>query len=270
MDAASAQQVLNDMNSGKITWDDNKRADANNAIWASQGSGGNSGGSGAGGFSTENIIKNAQALNDFYKKQNEPVVAATQATKAPLEQRYKDLLNSIKGNQQVAENRQTVTTNNEMGKRGITGSSGLFQQEMTNALNPITQQYTQLQKDTTNTQNMDIANIDKAIAQLQAGNPESSVSTSSSIANSQQQANQFQADLDARNKQNAITNALEQLQFNTGQQNYLDSQKPSIIGSGNAAVTDPYKNFTPKVNTSNTSIDLNAYYNNMYNPKGRQ
>jgi hypothetical protein len=171
-------------------------------------------------FNTETIIKNAQALNDFYVKQNQPVIAATEATKAPLIQRYNDLIASIKGNQTTAENRQTLTTNNELGRRGITGSSGLAQQEITNAVNPITQQYTGLIKDTTGTENLDIANIDKAIASLAAGNPESSVSTSTGLANAAQSASQFQQSLAAQQQQNAIANALAQSQFNLTKDKY--------------------------------------------------
>jgi hypothetical protein len=62
------------------------------------------------------------------------------AAKSALQQRYDALIQGINTNTGQQINRQTVTTNNEMGKRGILPSSGLAQQEMTNALNPINQQ----------------------------------------------------------------------------------------------------------------------------------
>lgn len=175
--------------------------------WSLEGSGGDTPSSTTSPINTQSVLQNATQIQDFYKKQNEPVISATLATKAPLEQRYKDLLASIKGNQQIAENRQTVVTNNELGKRGITGSSTLAGQELTNALNPITSQYTGMYKDTANQENIDIANIDKAIASLMAGNPEGAISTSAGLVSSQ-------ASLDAAAKQAAIDNALKQTAAN--------------------------------------------------------
>ena len=71
-----------------------------------------------------------------------------QAEQTPLASRYDNLINQIKGNQTTAENRQSVTTSNELGRRGILGDTGLGQQEMTNALNPITSEYTGMIQDT--------------------------------------------------------------------------------------------------------------------------
>lgn len=83
-------------------------------------------------------------IQTSYKQQREQL----EAEKSPLKDRYDNLLNSIKGNQTTAENRQTVTTRNELGRRGITSDSGLFEQTVTDAVNPITQQYTGMYKDT--------------------------------------------------------------------------------------------------------------------------
>lgn len=200
-------------------WDDNYYASTHPA--------GVSGASNSGGFNPQDIIKSAQQIQDFYKQQNQPVIAATEASKVPLKQRYDDLLNSIKGNQTTSENRQILTTNNELGRRGITGSSGLGQQEITSAVNPITQQYTGLIKDTTGQENIDIANIDKAIASLQAGNPESAISTSTGLASAATTASQRQAEIDAAAKQQAIDNALK-----------LSSAKSRYISVGSGGLLD--------------------------------
>lgn len=192
------------------------------------------------GLNTTDVLANAQKVNQYYQQQNQPVIAATEASKAPLQQRYSDLLASIKGNQQIAENRQTVTTQNELGRRGLTSSSGLAQQELTNALNPITQQYTGMLKDTTGQENIDLANIDRTIASLRAGNPEAAVNTSTGIANAIQQANQFQQQLEATQKQQAIENAMNQLnaQLNAAKLTYVSpieqALKESQIGYYNA------------------------------------
>lgn len=133
------------------------------------------------GGNTEDAIRRAIQMQ---QEANKPAIASLQASipettqkyatqrtqleaeKDPLKMRYQSLLDQIKGNQTTAENRQTVTTSNELGKRGILGSSGVAQQEMTNALNPITQQYTGLYKDTGLAQESDLRSLQNTIASL--------------------------------------------------------------------------------------------------------
>lgn len=186
------------------------------AVDQQRNSGASSGNTGASGLDTTSVLNSAKQVNQFYQDANKPVVASYEASKASLQQRYTDLLSSIKQNQGIAENRQTVTTNNELGKRGISGDSGVAQQEMTNALNPITSDYTQRATDTTNQENIDLSNIQNTIAQLQAGNPTAAVSTSTGIANSVLQNSQFQQTQAATQKQNDIENTLKQLQLSAG------------------------------------------------------
>ena len=214
-------------------WDDNYYANLN------KGSGGGGGG-GGGGYSIDDLIKSAQALNQFQIQQNAPAIASQQASIAPLQQRYNDLLAGIKQNQTVAENRQTLTTNNELGKRGITGSSGLAQQEITNAVNPITQQYTQMGAQTTDTENTDIANINNAIASLQAGNPASSISSASGLLQAQQSANEFNQQMAATQRQNDITNALNQQKYQSSLPATVAAPaavSSSIVNTGNSGLT---------------------------------
>lgn len=89
-----------------------------------------------------------------------------EASRQPLIDRYRSLIDSIRGDQAVATDRQTVTTNNELGKRGLLSSSGVAQQEMTNALNPITQKYSTLARDTGLAQEDDLRGIEDRIAGL--------------------------------------------------------------------------------------------------------
>lgn len=131
-------------------------------------------------------IYQAQRALDFQKKANEPVVSALQAQQAPLKDRYQKLLDSIKGNQQIAENRQTVTTNNELGKRGISSNSGLYQQDMANALNPIGQAYTDQYNTAFGNQNSAESDLAFKIANAQAGNPESAISTGANLSTTAQ------------------------------------------------------------------------------------
>jgi hypothetical protein len=82
-----------------------------------------------------------------------------EAERDPLIERYQSLLDDIKGRQQTAENRQTVATSEELGKRGITGSSTLAQQEMANALNPITSEFTGMTRDVGLSREADLRNL---------------------------------------------------------------------------------------------------------------
>lgn len=153
-----------------------------------------------------------------------------QGQQAPLEQRYSDLLDSIKGNQTTAENRQTLTTNNELGRRGINGSSGIAQQEITNAVNPITQQYTGLTKETglaredaikqlrdqianlTPQETADQRAITNAIAQLSSGAGSQGVSAGLNLYSTQLQNDLQNRQLSETQKQNDIANKLAQAQ----------------------------------------------------------
>lgn len=140
-----------------------------------------------------------------------------QAEKAPMEQRYSELIGEIKGNQQTAENRQTKTTNAELARRGIGGGS-LYDQTLTDAVNPVTQGYTTLLRDTGLSQEKGIREllnsiassftqqtseeqqIRNMIAQLQSGAASQGIQTGTGVYESnlarqfqQQQAQQEQA-----------------------------------------------------------------------------
>lgn len=165
-----------------------------------------------------------------------------QSKEEPLKQRYQTLLESIKGNQQTAENRQTVATQNELGKRRISGSSGVAQQEMTNALNPITQQYATLTKDTSLSQENDltalrdqIANltpqetadqraITQAIANLQAGAGQTGIGQGLQLYSQNIEQQLAQQEAQRQSQQQAIENAIAQAQL----QNETDKTQYAI------------------------------------------
>lgn len=132
----------------------------------------------------QDAVRQMQEANKPAIQSYEASIPETQTKFATQRQsvadRYKNLIASIKGNQQVAETRQTVTTQNELGRRGITSSSGIAQQAMTDALNPITQQYTGLEKEAVTSRGAEEATsvsgesetiraIRNAIASLQSG-----------------------------------------------------------------------------------------------------
>lgn len=175
--------------SGRVYTEGGKRdtyynVDQWNARQASKSSGGGS----SSKSSNSDLIEKAIKLN---REAVKPAISSYQASlpevankynsqRDTLSQKYDSLLASIKGNQTTAENRQTVATNNELGKRGILGSSGLAQQELVNAVNPITAQYTGLYSDaalqkiadinaTYTNQTAEERAIKNAIAALQSG-----------------------------------------------------------------------------------------------------
>ena len=176
--------------------------------------------------------------------------ARAEAQRQPLLDRYNNLLAQIKGNQQTAENRQTLTTQNELGRRGISG--GLAERTLTESLNPITSQYAGLTKEAGigqeqglqslneliggigEKETMALQNARNTIAQLQSGAGQNAISTAMDLLAKQQQASQFGITSDiqrqqvgANAQQNAIENAIKQMQLqNQTLQTQYDIKKP--------------------------------------------
>lgn len=209
MDINTARQTIADMQSGKRRWDDNEKVRAQNVIDAADPVKQQQ-------RATQASLDSARQIRDFNIQSNQPAIQAYEQSKNPLQDRYKGLLDQIKGNQQVAEQRQTLTTNNEMAKRGITNNSGVYQQQMTDALNPITRDYTNKYGETVANQNADVAAIDRAIAQLKTGSPAESIGAALNIGNAAQSANQFEQDLALRRAIAEMNNkAPQQEQYTT-------------------------------------------------------
>lgn len=60
-----------------------------------------------------------------------------EAEKTPLQERFSNLLERVKSTFQGQRDLTTKTTSNELGRRGIVGSSGIADREMESALRPI-------------------------------------------------------------------------------------------------------------------------------------
>jgi hypothetical protein len=268
-----AQSLVQQGYKGYQGWGD-AEAEADFKATGGAGKGGPSSSGGGSGFSSVNPQDTIRAAIDAMKEANKPAVESLQASipetsakyagatqrlvgsKAPLEQRYQQILDSIKGNQQVAENRQTLTTNNELGKRGISGSSGVAQQEITNAVNPITQQYTGLQKETslareeglrgiddqianmTSQETADLRAIQNMIAQLSSGAGQSGLSAGMNLYSTNLQAQQAEQQRQDNLKQQDIANKLAQAQQSSkntavievgGRTKLIDTQTGQVI-----------------------------------------
>lgn len=176
----------------------------------------------------------AQALRSLFtpgasleQRAVQPQVNALQASKSPIQERYKTLIDSIKGNQQTATNRQTVSTANELGRRGIQGG-GLYDQSFADALNPITQQYTGMLQNANTQQSADLNQVDQLIAQIQSGASKDAISNALSTMQMQQQAKQNADQLDLQRQQMASSQS-----ENAANRAFQERQ---------ASRTDPYAN----------------------------
>lgn len=81
----------------------------------------------------ESLRSSLPEISKTYETQRQQTTAQID----PLKQRYQSLLDEVKGKAQASVNSQTKITSNELGKRGIVGSSTLAQQEIQNAVEPI-------------------------------------------------------------------------------------------------------------------------------------
>lgn len=178
---------------------------------------------------TDSIITNAQKLLDFQKQANQPIVSALQGQQGPLDQRYKDLVASIKGNQQVATNRQTLATNNELGRRGIGPNSGLYDREMNDALLPVDATFNSQLVQANEGYGNDVLDLALKISGAQAGNPLEALTGGQNLYNTQVNsanlARQFAEDQRQFNEQKALRDA---------QTKYYNAQATKESGSNSS------------------------------------
>jgi hypothetical protein len=134
-------------------------------------------------------IAAASDILKFNREANQPAIQAYEASRKPLNERYDALLSSIKTNQKISEDRETLKVNNSMAQRGIGNDSNLYNREMADSLNPVTMQYTNLMKDTEAGRSSDMSAIDKAIAMLNTGDPMAALNMASNLITTQNAAN---------------------------------------------------------------------------------
>lgn len=232
---------------GYRSWNDPAAIVADFKATGGQGKGGpsTSSSSSSGGFSS-NAIDLAKTLNQYNVDAAKPAIQSLQASipeisskfsaqrtaleaeKTPLQDRYANLISTLKGNQTTEEQRQTLATSNNFSKRGIPLSSGVYEQSLTNAVNPITSKYSGLIKDTGLQQESDLRSISNlistltgqevdstravsnAIAQLQAGNPSSSLTSAIGLLSQQQQAEIAKQQLAQQQAQQAFDNKIKE------------------------------------------------------------
>ena len=185
-----------------------------------------------------------QSFNDYvnqaqqmYQEAAKPAIASLEASKPEiissvagktklLNERYNNIINEIKTGQKSAETRQTTVTAGELGKRGIDPTSTLYGQELTNAINPITGEYSNLLKSTGTEQasglqdladleTTQLRNLANSIAQIQSGSSTGGIELALKQYQMAQQAAENATTLAEQRRQTDIANALQQKIYET-------------------------------------------------------
>lgn len=177
---------------------------------------------GAGGASSFDPVASAQKLLDFQKTANAPVAAAVGSQIPRIQDQYTQLVNSIKGQQQVSDNSATLNANNELARRGISGG-GLYDSSLAGARLPVDVAYSGQLAQTGAGSVQDVNQLALQQAQLLAGDPNAAVgqalqygglqNSAQSIANQltlgqQQNANQLYLGTSSSTPQNVYQLAL--------------------------------------------------------------
>src|SRR3990167_627023 len=88
------------------------------------------------------------------------------AEKQPLIERYQSLLDTLKGKETKETALQGRTLSNEYGKRGIPLSSGMYEQDLTNKTQDISQFYSGQTKDVTLAREGDLRDLTNQVTKL--------------------------------------------------------------------------------------------------------
>ncbi len=207
-----------------------------------KGSGGSSGGG-------SDLVGNAAQLLAMYQKANEPAVQSLQASipeiaqkyeqtgqylqkqVGNLDQRYKDLVSSITGEKETAVQNVTTNTSQELGRRGISAEGGLFGQTINKAVLPV---QTAFAGDISSLGNQQQSALDTLMNMIQ-GNTQNSVESQRAVQNAI-------ATLQSGAGQSSVTGAL-QLQQQQQAQAEAQAQRDlqlQIAQMGDTSSGNPY------------------------------
>jgi len=252
-DAASIKSVF----PGYQSWNDNASVVADFKATGGSGKGPSqsstpsySGAANTSGYGASDLISQAQQLQQFTVQSNQPAIQSYEAAKEPLKARYNSLLKSMAATQEMDVNRQTIATNAELARRGVTG--GLGEQTMQNAISPLNQAYSAQIGGVGAQESSDIASINQAIALLKSGNPESALSGAQTLMNLQQNQQQFSAN--QQQQQSQFSQTLAQQQAESAQQNqqFLSEQQRLTSNANKSTQTEKGENTAQQL-----SNDLN-------------
>ena len=111
---------------------------------------------------TQALERSKQAAGQSFDVQDKYLKAQVE----PMKARYDSIISTLKGNQGVAEKRQSIATTSELGRRGISMDSGVAQQQLADQVNPITESYAGEVTRTGLQGQQDLLNLANTIAQL--------------------------------------------------------------------------------------------------------
>lgn len=170
--------------------------------------------SGGGGFSDSDYGGTIQKAIDLSKQVMQPAIDTLSKSIDPLKERYNQLLDQIKGTSEKAVEETRMTQANELGRRGILPSSGLYETTVAQAVDPVRQQYGYLANEAAYNQQQAINSVNQAIAQLQYGAGQSGISTALQLLGLEQGQNQFAQQLALQQAQQDISKQLADYQTN--------------------------------------------------------
>lgn len=240
----------------------------------------------AGNYSMPDFDQTLQRAIELQNKAIQPAISSLQASlpeigqkfetqrqqleaqKDPLKARYDALISDINRRQGVAETTATRTTSQELGRRGIVGSSGVADTALEQAVQPIRSEYgalaTQaglgreeglmaLQNQITNLTPLEVEAkraVQNAIAQLQSATTQSAVNQ----AIQQLQLAQNKAQQAEQARQFDVGQQFQQEQFDYQKaQDLIDQQKAS---AANASPSDYMTDFGYKPQTGYKILDF--------------
>lgn len=199
MNLQQAQQIISDMNSHKIQWDDNLRSQANNIIDAADPV-----------KQAQKIAEQAQAMQIAA---NQPAIQTLETQynpttgKGALVDQYNALLDSITNSEQPAVDTAKQGVNAQLAARGIVSSqAGTGNDLLQKTLNPITAQFGQLKANTGLAAQQDYGNLASTIAGLQAGNVGNALNYASGISGQQNQLAQTLAGIQGNLQNTKLAN----------------------------------------------------------------
>ena len=121
------------------------------------------------GASGGDVTAIARQMLGFQQEAVRPAVQQLEAQKQPLQDRYKAVLESLKGKEQQETAQAQTALSREYGQRGIPLSSGMFQEALMQKTRPISQAYAGLTAETGLQQQQSLVDLATKIAQLQSG-----------------------------------------------------------------------------------------------------
>jgi len=170
---------------------------------------------------TSNVVDTAKQLLQFQQQANQPAISSLQASipettakfatartslegqKVPLEARYKNLLDTILGNQEADISQTNLATSREFGRRGIPTTSGIVEKTLAEKTSPIRKFYTGQVTEAGISKEENLTKLNDLVASLTGQETEASRAITNAIAQ-----------LQAGDSTGAVTQALNLLAQN--------------------------------------------------------